>query len=113
MRKQISKWVKENHQSQRSKLQKQTKASLEHFSVPGKRFSNININIVGPSPFPSGFTYLLTIIDHNTRWLEAIPLQGITTPECVPALITGWKSCYGVSGDILSGCLTVQYIIME
>ncbi|KAK3752626.1 hypothetical protein RRG08_008769 [Elysia crispata] len=102
MRKQVSRWVKECHHCQSSKIQNHTKAPLEHFSVPEKRFSHINIDIVGPLPFSSGFTYLLTIIDRNTRWPEAIPLRGITTPECVHALITGWIARFGVPGDISS-----------
>ena len=53
-------------------------------------------------PFSSGFTYLLTIIDCNTRWPETIPLRGITTPECVHALNTGWIARFGVLGDISS-----------
>ena len=102
MRNQVSGWVKECHHCQSSKIQNHTKAPLEHFSVPGKRFSHINIDIVGPLPFSSGFTYLLTIIDRNTRWPEAIPLRGITTPECVHALITGWIARFGVPVDISS-----------
>ena len=102
MRKQVSRWVEEYHHCQSSKIQNHTKAPLEHFSVPQKRFSHINIDIVGPLPFSSGFTYLLTIFDRNTRWPEAIPLRGITTPECVHALITGWIARFGVPGDISS-----------
>ena len=102
MWKQVSRWVKECHHCQSSKIQNHAKAPLEHFSVPEKRFSvsYINIDIVGPLPFSSGFTYLLTIINHNTP--EAIPLRGITTPECVHALITGWIARFGVPGDISS-----------
>ncbi|KAK3780607.1 hypothetical protein RRG08_035514 [Elysia crispata] len=33
---------------------------------------------------------------------EAIPLRGITTLECVHALITGWIARFGVPGDISS-----------
>ena len=102
MRKQVSRWVKECHHCQSSKIQNHTKAPLEHFSVPEKRFSHINIDIVGPLPYSSGFTYLLTIIDRNTRWPEAIPLRGITTPECVHAIITGWIARFGDPGDISS-----------
>ncbi|KAK3779778.1 hypothetical protein RRG08_035916 [Elysia crispata] len=102
MQMQVSRWVIECHHCQSSKIQNHTKALLEHFSVPEKRFSHINIDIVGPLPFSSGFTYLLTIIDRNTRWPEAIPLRGITTPECVHALITGWIARFGVPGDISS-----------
>ncbi|KAK3756427.1 hypothetical protein RRG08_029097 [Elysia crispata] len=102
MRKQVRKWVKEYHHCQSSKIQNHTKAPLEHLSVPQKRFSQTNIDIVGPLPFSSGFTYLLTIIDRNTRWPEAIPLRGITTPKCVHALITVWFARFGVPGDISS-----------
>ena len=52
-------------------------------------------------PFSSGFTYLLTIIDRNTRWPEAVPLRGITSSECVQALISGWIARFGVPGDII------------
>ncbi|KAK3704304.1 hypothetical protein RRG08_035960 [Elysia crispata] len=31
---------------------------------------------------------------------KAIPLRGITTPECVHAVITGWIAPFGVHGDI-------------
>ena len=75
---------------------------LEHFCIPEKRFSHINIDIIGLLPIFSGFTYLLTIVDRNTRWPEAIPLRGITTPKRVHALITGWIACFGVPGDISS-----------
>ncbi|KAK3732983.1 hypothetical protein RRG08_002591 [Elysia crispata] len=34
--------------------------------------------------------------------MQAIPLQGITTPECVHALITGWIAHLGVHGDVSS-----------
>ena len=102
MRKQVSSWVKQCHHCQSSKVHKHTKSPLEEFSVPAKRFSHINVDIVGPLPFSSGFTYLLTIIDRNTRWPEAIPLRGITSSECVQALISGWIARFGVPGDISS-----------
>ena len=102
MQKQVSSWAKQCHHCQSSKVDKQTKSPLEEFSVPAKRFSHINVDIVGPLPFSSGFTYLLTIIDRNTRWPEAIPLRGITSSECVQALISSWIARFGVPGDISS-----------
>ncbi|KAK3712545.1 hypothetical protein RRG08_002874 [Elysia crispata] len=36
------------------------------------------------------------------KQVKAIPLRGITTPECVHALITGWIARFGVPGDISS-----------
>ena len=102
MRKQVSSWVKQCHHCQSSKVHKHTKSPLEEFSVPAKRFSHINVDIVGPLPFSSGFTHLLTIIDRNTRWPEEIPLRGFTSSECVQALISGWIARFGVPGDISS-----------
>ena len=43
MRKKVSRWVKECHHCQSSKTQSHTKAPLEHFSVPEKRFSTLGL----------------------------------------------------------------------
>ena len=102
MRKQVSRWAKECNACQTSKIHRHRKAPVEHFTVPMKRFSPINIDIGGLFPFSAGFTYLLTIIDRNTRWPEAIPLKRISSSECVQALITGWVARFGVPGDISS-----------
>ncbi|GFR70808.1 Pol polyprotein [Elysia marginata] len=72
------------------------------FTVPEKRFSHINIDIVGPLPESCGQRYLITIIDRNTRWPEAIPIPNITTAECVQALVGGWISHFGIPEDISS-----------
>ncbi|GFO19642.1 Pol polyprotein [Plakobranchus ocellatus] len=67
LRRQVSIWVKECHECQSSKIQKHTCAPLQTFTVPEKRCSHINIDIVGPLPESCGYRYLLTIIDRNTR----------------------------------------------
>lgn len=102
LRRQVSSWVKQCHECQTSKIQKHTRAPLETFRVPDKRFSHINIDIVGPLPQSCGQRYLLTIIDRNTRWPEAIPMSDTTTVACVNALIGGWISRFGVPADMSS-----------
>ncbi|GFO41228.1 Pol polyprotein [Plakobranchus ocellatus] len=72
------------------------------FTVPEKRFSHINIDIVDPLPECCGYRYLITIIDRNTRWPEAIPIPNITTAECVHALVGGWISRFGIPEDLSS-----------
>ncbi|GFR64779.1 Pol polyprotein [Elysia marginata] len=102
LRRQVSTWVKECHECQSSKIQKHTRAPLETFTVPEKRFLHINIDIVGPLPESCGQRYLITIIDRNTRWPEAIPIPKITTAECVQDLVGGWISRFGIPEDISS-----------
>ena len=77
-------------------------APLSEFVVPEKRFSHINIDLVGPLRPSSGFSYLLTIVERTTRWPEAIPLCDTTTLTCVQALIAVWISRFGVPLDMSS-----------
>ncbi|GFO49447.1 Pol polyprotein [Plakobranchus ocellatus] len=102
LRRQVSTWVKECHECQSSKIQKHTRAPLQSFTVPEKTFSHISIDIVGPFPESCGYRYLLTIIDRNTRWPEAIPIPNITTAECVQALVGGWISRFCIPKDLSS-----------
>ena len=66
--------------------------------IPGRRFSEINIDIVGPLPASGGegFKYILSMIDRNTRWFELAPLVDITTESVCKALVAYWISRYGV-----------------
>jgi transposase InsO family protein len=45
-------------------------------------------------------TYLLTIIDRTTRWLEATPLRTMDARTCADALVASWVSRYGVPSQI-------------
>ncbi|XP_066964198.1 uncharacterized protein [Macrobrachium rosenbergii] len=64
-------------------------------------FSHIHIDIVGPLPQSGGARYLLTIIDHSTRWPEATPMEEASTASCAEALLSSWISCFGVP-DIIT-----------
>jgi hypothetical protein len=46
--------------------------------------------------------YLLTVVDRATRWLEALPLRGVTAAECAEAFIAGWVARYGVPNSLVS-----------
>lgn len=102
MKKEVRTWASECIDCQTSKIQRHTRAPLEKFTVPDKRFSHIHIDIVGPLPPSDGATHLLTIIDRNTRWPEAIPLRDTSTVECSRALISVWIARFGVPSDISS-----------
>jgi hypothetical protein len=58
---------------------------------------------VGPLPVSAaGFTYLFTIIDRSSRWLEVIPLKAMDAASCVDALVKVWIARFGVPTTLTS-----------
>ena len=56
----------------------------------------------GHLPLLRGYRYLLTIIDHTTRWPEAIPVADMSAQTCATAFVSGWVSRYGVPAILTS-----------
>ena len=100
--KQVGSWAKTCKPCQEAKIQRHTKAPLQTFDVPHRRFDHINIDLVGPLPSSQGYTHLLTIIDWFSRWPEAIPLKGTDTETCARALVFHWIARFGLPLDITS-----------
>ena len=66
---------------------KVAKTSLQNATDAGYKWQKISIDFVGPlNPSSKGNTYLLTVKDCFTRWLEAIPTKSTSTATVVTAL---------------------------
>ena len=100
--KQVGMWTRTCMACQMAKVQRHTRAPLQVFAVPNRRFDHINIDLVGPLPASAGYTYLFTIVDRYTRWPEAIPLQDIRADTCARALIACWVARFGIPTQISS-----------
>jgi hypothetical protein len=100
--KDVNLWAQSCLDCQRSKIQSHVKSPVQHIPVPGRRFSHIHVDLVGPLPQSDGFSYLFTIIDRSTRWPEAVPLKSTTAEECAKVILRSWIPLFGVPSVITS-----------
>ena len=70
--------------------------------MPDTRFSSLQVDIVGPLPPSRSHKYLLSIIDHTSRWVEALPLTEATAEQCCNAFIHGWAQRFGLPTQLRS-----------
>ena len=99
----ITSWCRDCQHCQKAKVTKQPHAAVQPIPVPGRRFSHIHVDLVGPLPVSEdGYSHLFTIVDRSTRWAEAIPLKCTSTTSCADALISGWISRFGVPDTLTS-----------
>jgi hypothetical protein len=87
---------------QKAKVHCPVSLQAAHIPVPVRRFSHLHVDLVGPLPRSSGFSYLFTVIDRTTRWPEAIPFTSTTAADCAAALLQGWIQRFGVPDIITS-----------
>ncbi|XP_078248140.1 uncharacterized protein LOC144588713 [Pogona vitticeps] len=80
-----------------------TKAKLCPLPVVDTPFKCIGVDIVGPLPKATkrGNRFILTIVDHATRYPEAIPLTNIETNTVADALV-GYMSRMGFASEIIT-----------
>ncbi len=87
---------------QKGKVHRHVSLQADHIPVPVRRFSHIHVDLVGPLPCSSGFSFLITVIDRTTPWPEAVPLTSTTAADCAAALLQGWIQRFGVPDTFTS-----------
>jgi transposase InsO family protein len=101
--KDVAQWCRDCQQCQRGKITRQATAAVQPIPVPGRRFSHIHVDFVGPLPVSKeGYRYLFTVIDRSTRWLEALPVKDLEAATAADTLVAGWIARFGVPADITS-----------
>lgn len=86
------------------KVHSPTRALLVERLLPNARFCSLYVDLVGPLPASQGMTYLFTIINHFTRWLEAIPIPDDHASTCATVLVYHWIARFGIPEEIISDC---------
>ena len=102
LNKQVTAWARTCIPCQQSKIFRHIRTPLQQFEVPQRRFTHINVDLVGPLPPSQGYTHLLTIVDRSTRWPEAIPITDTSASACARALINNWIARFGLPTHISS-----------
>ena len=70
--------------------------------MPSRRFTEANLDIVGPLPLSQVFRYLPTMIHRNTRRLEATELDNVTASTVVSGFLRSWVSRYRVHMTVIT-----------
>jgi hypothetical protein len=70
----------------RANVSSQPSVPIQPIQVPARQFSHIHVDLGGPLTVAAdGSTYLLTIIDRTTRWLEVVALLSMEATSCADA----------------------------
>ena len=84
-----------------NKTGKVAKVPMQSPPIIDKPFSRLSVDIVGPlMTTTKGNRFILTIVDHSTRWAEAYPLPNHQASTVCKALMD-YISRYGVPEEIL------------
>lgn len=108
VRRDVHAWCKECEMCQKNKITRHTRPGEKQFNLPSDRFETVHIDIVGPlSPststlFPTPQTYLLTMMDRSTRWMEATPMSSITAEHVASTFVHTWVARFGTPLHIVT-----------
>ena len=100
MNKDIRTWARSCLHCQWSKVSRHNRSPIGTFRMPDTRFSHLHPYLVGPLPISRGCTYLLTCVDHFSRWPEAIPITDTKAETVVHAFIDQWVARFGAPAII-------------
>jgi transposase InsO family protein len=97
----VAAWVRDCQACCRGKVTAQPAAPVQPIAVPAKRFSHVHLDLVGPLPVAAdGSTYLLTMVDRTTRWLEAALMRTMEAAVCADAFIAVRVTRFGVPATV-------------
>jgi hypothetical protein len=103
MRRDVENYVRECDECHRRKQGSEYTAPLGEVRQPTYPFEITSMEICGPNPLtPRKNKYLLTFIDHFTKYSEAIPIQDMTAETCTRAYETHLIARHGTGSGLVT-----------
>jgi len=103
MRAHVEDNVRNCHECQRLKPRPEFKTPLGEVMEPTRPWGLVAMDICGPFSITANKNrYLLTFIDHLTKYTEAVPLRTMTAEDCARAYVTNVIARHGASAKLLS-----------
>jgi len=87
MQSNIKLWVRTCHDCQQTKHH--TKSEIGSFP-PSDHFCYVRTDIVGPLYSVKGYRYVCTLIDRESKWIEATPVRNIEAITVAKAFFNTW-----------------------
>ena len=101
LRKDVTRWANECRPCQEVKVGKTISPPTKKRPVGAPRFSDLQLDCVGPLPASEGMSYLLTIICRTTRYVDAVPMAQVTAEACAKAFLRSWVKNFGLPTEAL------------
>ena len=96
----IKQWTRTCLPCQRAKVTRHNKAPGMMLPPGTEKFKDIHLDIVGQLTECQGYSYILTAVDHFSRWSMAEPMQNQTAWTVADTFIRGWVQNYGIPSTI-------------
>jgi transposase InsO family protein len=103
MRKSVEEYIRKFESFQRRKEEREFVAPLGKTEEPSSPFEFTSMDIAGPHLVtPRKNKYLLTFIDHFSKWVEAYPIPDITAETCARVYSSQILTRHGTGSTLLT-----------
>ena len=103
MKKQIANWTRCCITCQKAKITRHNKANIGAFEENvSEKWRTVHLDLVGQLPYCGSYSYILSMVDRYTSWVELIPLERVDAQTVANAFVLHWVARYGIPTTIVT-----------